>query len=29
MLAQSQHEMRVPLGDSIHVVRRLRAATRH
>jgi len=22
MLSESQHEMRIPLGDSIHVVRR-------
>ena len=29
MLPQGQHEMRVPLGCSIHVVCRSRAATRH
>jgi hypothetical protein len=28
MLPKSKHEMRVPLGDSIHGVRRPRAATR-
>jgi hypothetical protein len=29
MLPESQHQMRVPLGDGIHPVRRLRASPRH
>jgi hypothetical protein len=29
MLSESEHEMRIPLGDGIHVVLGLRASIRH
>ena len=29
MLSERQHEMRVPLRDGVHVVRRSRASARH